>query len=115
MTHGKPEVFNSDQGSQFTSDVFTDVLKREAIAISMDGRGQRGFKSKAVPSVYALIDLFQHEAASFKRSLLRIKRSQGRSDQISVDKTQRLGFRRQKVAGNCGSPAPLVRAMMMIF
>jgi putative transposase len=38
--HGKPEVFNSDQGSQFTSVAFTDVLKREAIAISMDGRGR---------------------------------------------------------------------------
>jgi len=38
--HGKPEVFNSDQGSQFTSDDFTDVLKREDIAISMDGRGR---------------------------------------------------------------------------
>ena len=38
--HGKPEIFNSDQGSQFTSDSFTDVLKREGIAISMDGRGR---------------------------------------------------------------------------
>jgi putative transposase len=38
--HGKPEVFNSDQGSQFTSEVFTDVLKRESVAISMDGRGR---------------------------------------------------------------------------
>jgi putative transposase len=38
--HGKPEVFNSDQGSQFTRVAFTDVLKREAIAISMDGRGR---------------------------------------------------------------------------
>ena len=38
--HGKPEVFNSDQGSQFTSDDFTGVLKREGIAISMDGRGR---------------------------------------------------------------------------
>ena len=36
--HGRPEVFNSDQGSQFTSDAFTNVLKREHIAISMDGR-----------------------------------------------------------------------------
>jgi putative transposase len=33
-------VFNSDQGSQFTSDVFTGVLKREDVAISMDGRGR---------------------------------------------------------------------------
>ena len=38
--HGKPEVFNSDQGSQFTSDEFTGVLKREEITISMDGRGR---------------------------------------------------------------------------
>ena len=38
--HGKPEVFNSDQGSQFTSDSFTGVLKREVITISMDGRGR---------------------------------------------------------------------------
>jgi len=38
--HGKPEIFNSDQGSQFTSEAFTGVLKREGIAISMDGRGR---------------------------------------------------------------------------
>lgn len=39
-THGKPEIFNSDQGSQFTSTAFTDILKCEEIKISMDGRGQ---------------------------------------------------------------------------
>ena len=39
-THGKPEIFNSDQGSQFTSVAFTDVLKREGVVISMDGRGR---------------------------------------------------------------------------
>jgi putative transposase len=38
--HGKPEIFNSDQGSQFTSEAFTGVLKREGITISMDGRGR---------------------------------------------------------------------------
>lgn len=38
--HGKPEVFNSDQGSQFTSEAFTGVLKREGVNISMDGRGR---------------------------------------------------------------------------
>lgn len=36
---GKPEIFNTDQGSQFTSTAFTGVLEREEIAISMDGRG----------------------------------------------------------------------------
>jgi putative transposase len=37
--HGKPEIFNTDQGSQFTSADFTDVLIRNSIAISMDGKG----------------------------------------------------------------------------
>lgn len=38
--YGRPQLFNSDQGSQFTSTAFTDVLKRERITISMDGRGR---------------------------------------------------------------------------
>lgn len=38
--YGRPEIFNSDQGSQFTSTAFTGVLKREGIAISMDSRGR---------------------------------------------------------------------------
>ena len=37
--HGKPEIFNTDQGSQFTSAAFTDVLIRNEISISMDGKG----------------------------------------------------------------------------
>jgi putative transposase len=36
---GKPEIFNTDQGSKFTNMAFTSVLLREKIAISMDGRG----------------------------------------------------------------------------
>jgi len=36
--HGKPEIFNTDQGSQFTSAAFTGLLIDNAIAISMDGR-----------------------------------------------------------------------------
>ena len=35
-----PEIFNTDQGSQFTCEAFTDVLKGHAIAISMDGKGR---------------------------------------------------------------------------
>jgi len=38
--YGCPEIFNSDQGSQFTSDDFTDVLSSRGIRISMDGRGR---------------------------------------------------------------------------
>ena len=38
--HDKPEIVNTNQGSQFTSTTFTGVLKRDRIAISMDGRGR---------------------------------------------------------------------------
>jgi putative transposase len=38
--HGAPEIFNSDQGVQFTSEAFTKVLLDRGIAISMDGRGR---------------------------------------------------------------------------
>ena len=37
---GRPEIFNSDQGSQFTSERFTGELEERGIAISMDGRGR---------------------------------------------------------------------------
>jgi len=39
-TFGSPEIFNTDQGCQFTSDAFTGVLTLHDIAISMDGRGR---------------------------------------------------------------------------
>ena len=38
--YGTPAIFNSDQGSQFTSDAFTGVLRDNSITISMDGRGR---------------------------------------------------------------------------
>ena len=38
--HGKPDMFNTDQGSQFTGAAFTDVLVNNGIAISMDGKGR---------------------------------------------------------------------------
>jgi putative transposase len=38
--YGRPEIFNTDQGSQFTSDDFTGTLQRHGITISMDGKGR---------------------------------------------------------------------------
>jgi len=38
--YGRPEIFNTDQGSQFTSEAFTGRLKKEGIEISMDGKGR---------------------------------------------------------------------------
>jgi putative transposase len=37
--YGKPDIFNTDQGSQFTAAAFTDVLAEKGITISMDGKG----------------------------------------------------------------------------
>lgn len=39
-TYGCPEIFNTDQGSQFTAEAFTDTLQSKNIAISMDGKGR---------------------------------------------------------------------------
>ena len=38
--YGRPEIFNTDQGAQFTSRAFTNLLKEHKVAISMDGRGR---------------------------------------------------------------------------
>jgi putative transposase len=40
LSYGSPEIFNSDQGSQFTSNDFTQVLLDNGVRISMDGRGR---------------------------------------------------------------------------
>ena len=40
LEKGKPEIFNTDQGSQFTSDRYTGYLEREKIQVSMDGKGR---------------------------------------------------------------------------
>lgn len=40
VNYGCPEIFNTDQGSQFTAEVFTDTLQSNNIAISMDGKGR---------------------------------------------------------------------------
>jgi putative transposase len=38
--HGRPEIFNTDQGAQFTGEAFTGVLKAAEVRISMDGKGR---------------------------------------------------------------------------
>jgi hypothetical protein len=50
LHHGRPEIFNSDQGSQFTSERFTGELERRGIVVSMDGRGRHRSASCMAPS-----------------------------------------------------------------
>ena len=66
----KPEIFNTDQGSQFTSDAFTGLLKKHGIKISMDGKGrwrdnvfvERVWKSIKYEEVYLHAYETVHEA-----------------------------------------------------
>lgn len=73
--YGTPEIFNTDQGSQFTSDDFTGVLKSNEIAISMDGKGrwvdnvfvERLWRSVKYEEVYLhAYDDIRHAKASLK-------------------------------------------------
>jgi putative transposase len=48
LAYGRPEIFNTDQGSQFTSDEFTRAVKRAGSAISMDGKGRLEIFSNVV-------------------------------------------------------------------
>jgi putative transposase len=73
VKHGRPEIFNTDQGSQFTSHDFTGVLIRDKIAISMDGKGawrdnvfvERVWKSVKYEEVYLrAYDSVSHARAS---------------------------------------------------
>jgi putative transposase len=70
--HGKSEVFNSDQGAQFTSEIFTGVLKREGVNISMDGRG-RAFDNIFVERLWRSVkheDVYLHGYASMGELLI---------------------------------------------
>ena len=76
--HGKPDIFNSDQGSQFTSQDFTKVLLDREIKISMDGKGawrdnvfvERLWRSVKYEEVYLrAYDTVPHARASIARYL----------------------------------------------
>ena len=76
--HGKPEIFNTDQGSQFTGKMFTDVLLKHEIKISMDGKGawrdnvfvERLWRSVKYEEVYAnAYDSVGHARAGIGRYL----------------------------------------------
>lgn len=76
LAHGTPEIFNTDQGSQFTATAFTTRLEASGIAISMDGRGraldnvfiERLWRSVKYEEVYLRDYADGHEA---ERSLAR--------------------------------------------
>ena len=73
--YGAPEIFNTDQGSQFTADDFTAPLLAEAVRVSMDGKGRwidNVFVERLWRSVkYELIYLHAHESIRALKEALR--------------------------------------------
>jgi len=76
LSISRPEIFNSDQGVQFTSGNFTNVLEREGICISMDGRG-RAFDNIFVERLWRTVkyeEVYLHQyltVADARRGLIR--------------------------------------------
>ena len=69
LENGKPQIFNIDRGSQFTSNAFTSILHKKGIQISMDGKG------RALDNVY--IERFWR---SFKYECIFLSRHQSLLD-----------------------------------
>jgi putative transposase len=67
FTHGKPEIFNTDQGSQYTSYIHTQTLKDNDITISMDGKG------RATDDVFDYTNFYNHgrfyESLEYKKPM----------------------------------------------
>ena len=70
--YAKPEIFNTDQGAQFTSTTFTDVLNNAGVAISMDGKGRwvdNVFVERLWRSVkYEEVYLYAYETVAMARA-----------------------------------------------
>ena len=74
--YGKPDIFNSDQGAQFTSVEFTDCLKVEGIRISMDGRG-RALDNIFVERLWRSVkyeEVYLHDYATVPEAILGLKK-----------------------------------------
>jgi putative transposase len=72
----KPEIFNTDQGSQFTSDEFTECLLENGVAISMDGRG-RAFDNIFVERLWRSVkyeEVYLHEYESVRGAVEGLRR-----------------------------------------
>ena len=66
LYYGSPDIFNSDQGSQFTSEAFTGALLKNGIKISMDGRG-RAFDNIFIERLWRSVkyeEIFLHDYCS---------------------------------------------------
>jgi putative transposase len=83
---GRPEIFNTDQGSQFTSEAFTGILQDAGVAISMDGRG-RAFDNIFVERLWRSV---KYEEVYLKDYGVVDEARRGLSDYFALYNTERL-------------------------
>nr|WP_309400957.1 IS3 family transposase [Cerasicoccus maritimus] len=94
QAEGAPEIFNTDQGSQFTGEAFTGVLKKHKIKISMDGKGraldnvmiERLWRTVKYDDIYirgyeTMVELYQGLSAFFRKYNARKHQTLGMSPQ----------------------------------
>ena len=104
---GLPEIFNTDQGCQYTSDAFTEVLKGHDIRISMDGKGraldngmiERLWRTIKYDDIYirayeTMSELYQGLSAFFRKYNARKHQTLG----MSPEQKYREGFTMKKAA-----------------
>lgn len=107
QAEGVPEIFNSDQGSQFTGEAFTGVLKARGIRISMDGKGraldnvmiERLWRTVKYDDIYirgyeTMPELYQGLSAFFRKYNSRRHQSLG----MSPEQKYRGGFKIEDAA-----------------
>lgn len=86
LSVGRPEIFNTDQGSQFTSEAFTGILQEAGVAISMDGRG-RAFDNIFVERLWRSV---KYEEVYIKDYGVVDEARRGLSDYFALYNTERL-------------------------
>jgi len=86
LSVGRPEIFNTDQGSQFTSEAFTGILQEAGVAISMDGRG-RAFDNIFVERLWRSV---KYEEVYLKDYGVVDEARRGLSDYFALYNTERL-------------------------
>jgi putative transposase len=86
LAAARPEIFNTDQGSQFTSEGFTDILRAASVAISMDGRG-RAFDNIFVERLWRTV---KYEDVYLKDYGVADEARRGLQDYFTFYNTERL-------------------------
>lgn len=115
--YGQPEIFNSDQGVQFTSEAFTEVLLKRGIAISMDGKGrcldnvfvERLWRSLKYEDVY--LNVYGSPADALRRINLYFEYFNELRRHSSLGKSFPMAVYRNSIAmhGACAPASPSLR------